>query len=124
MTNDADVAAIRADIEPWTRCCLERDWDTLLEMCTDDVAFSAPGETQVAGPAVRPWLDAFPTQTAFDWDFDRIEVSGNLAVASGSGTMTVVVDGEEVDSSFDFMNALRKSADGSWRRTSIIFNNK
>lgn len=123
MTSDADVAAIRATIDPWTKCCLERDWDALLAMCTDDVVFSPPGETKVSGDDVRPWLDAFPTQTRMDWDFDRIEVSGNLAVGTGSGTMTVLVDGEETESAFEFMDAFRKTEDGAWLYSSIIFNN-
>jgi ketosteroid isomerase-like protein len=39
-----DASAIRAMVEPWTKACVERNWDRLLSMCTDDIIFldSAP----------------------------------------------------------------------------------
>ena len=46
--SDTDVAAIRATIEPWTKACLERDWDTVLAMCTDDIVFLPPNEPIIA----------------------------------------------------------------------------
>ena len=58
MQPDA-AAQIRATIEPWNRCCLGRDWDTLLTMCTEDVVLSGPGEQKVSGDALRTWLDNF-----------------------------------------------------------------
>jgi len=117
-----DVAQIRSTIEPWNRCCLERDWGSLLAMCTEDILFSGPGGEKVVGDAVRAWLDAFPVQTHLEWDFDRLEVSGNLATGSGSGRMTLEVEGQATTLSFDFCDVFRKGEDGQWRYSSVIFN--
>ena len=117
-----DAAQIRATIAPFTRTCLARDWDTFLTMCTDDIVISGPGEPKATGEALRPWLENFHVQTEFTWDFDRLQVDGDLAVGSGSGSMTIEVEGEEVSSNFDFTDVLRKDQDGTWLYSSIIFN--
>ena len=77
------AGAIRATIPPWTKACLDRNWDRLLAMCTDDVVFAPPGEPSVSGKKLRPWLDAFPIMKVFKFTFDRIDVSGDLASAVG-----------------------------------------
>ena len=118
-----DTKRIRATIAPWNKNCLDRNWDALLAMCTRDIAFSGPGGPRVSGDALRTWLDDFPVQTSMTFDFERIEVSGDLAAAYGSGKMTIVVDGEDVPMSFDFMDMLRKE-DGNWLYSSVIFNDK
>ena len=117
-----DDAQIRATIEPWTKACVDRDWDALLAMCTEDIVFSGPGEPKVTGDAVRPWLENYPVIKAFTFDFDRIEVSGDLAAANGSGSMLLEVEGQEVTSNFDFTDVLRKDQSGTWLYSSVIFN--
>ena len=117
-----DAAAIRAFIIPWTQACLDRDWDALLAMCTDNVVFSPPGEPKASGAEVRPWLDAFPVIKEFIWDFDEIEVNGDLAIGVGWGKMTVEVEGQEVAMSFKFADIFRRGDDGSWRFAHVIWN--
>ena len=68
-------AAIRGTIEPWCKACLDRDWDGLLGMCTDDVVFAPPGEPRVSGNGLRAWLEAYPVMKALDFTFDHIDVS-------------------------------------------------
>ena len=116
------AAQIRDTIVPWTRACLNRDWDALLDMCTDDIVFSGPGESRVTGDAVQSWLENFPVQTAMVWDFDRIEVRGDLAIGNGSGNMTIEADGQEISMSFDFTDVLRRDQHGNWLYSSVIFN--
>ncbi len=117
-----DAAQIRATIAPWNKACLNLNWDFLLTLCTEDIVFSGPGDPKVTGDAVRPWLENYPVITALTWDFDRIEVSGNLAAANGSGSMTLVVEGHDVSSNFDFTDVLRKDQHGTWLYSSVIFN--
>ena len=120
-----DAAQIRSMIEPWNQAGLDRDWDSLLRMCTEDIVFSGPGEPKVTGSdAVRAWLEAFPIQTATTWDFDRLEVSGDLAVGNGSGSMTIEVEGQESTMDFDFTDVFRKNQQGTWLYSSVIFNSK
>jgi ketosteroid isomerase-like protein len=116
------AASIRATIAPWCKACLERDWDTLLRMCTDDVEFAPPGEPAVPRSRARAWLEAFPIQKAFEFTFDRIDVSGDLAVATGNGTWILDVNGQERSESFKFADVFRKGADGTWRYAYVIFN--
>ncbi len=77
--SDQDVNAIRDIIDPWNRACLNRDWDALLSMCTDDMVFMPPNEPRVAGDALRPWLDAFPVIKEMSWGIDLLEGRGDLA---------------------------------------------
>ena len=117
-----DAAQIRATIAPWRQACLDRDWDALLAMCTEDIVISPPGAPKVTGDAVRSWLESYPVIKAFEFDFDRIEVSGDLAAASGSGSNVLEVEGQEVMQEFDFIDVLRKDQRGTWLYSSIIFN--
>ncbi len=119
-----DTAQIRATVAPWRQACLDRDWDALLAMCTEDIVFSSPGEPKVTGNAVRPWLESYPVIKTFTFDFDRIEVSGDLAVTNGSGSMTLEVEGQETSTNFDFTNVLRKDRDGTWLYSSSTLNFK
>ena len=115
-------AAIRATIAPWRKACLDRDWDALLAMCTSDVVFAPPGEAQVSGTELKTWLEAFPIMKAFDSTFERVDVSGDLGTATGNGTWTLDMDGQEVSASFKFADVFRKDSDGTWRYAHVIWN--
>jgi ketosteroid isomerase-like protein len=91
-------------------------------MCTEDIVFSGPGEPRVSGDAVRRWLEEFPIQKSMSWSFDRLEVSGHLAVGSGSGSMVIEVDGQESTMDIDFTDVLRKNEHGTWLYSSVILN--
>lgn len=118
---DSD-AAIRATMAPWRQACLDRDWDALLALCTEDAVFAPPGEPQVARPGLKAWLEAFPIMKEFDFSFERVDVSGDLGTAIGNGTWTLEVEGQEVSASFKFADVLRKHPDGSWRYAHVIWN--
>jgi ketosteroid isomerase-like protein len=119
-----DTAQIRALIAPWRQACLDRDWDALLALCTQDIVISGPGEPKVTGDAVRSWLEAYPIIVTMEFDFDRVEVSGDLAAANGSGSMLLEVEGQESTAVFDFTDLFRKDDDGTWRYSSVTFNQK
>ena len=117
-----DEKAIRGTVQPWIKASLERDWDGLLSMCTDDVVFSPPGEPAVSGRGLRQWLEAFPAMNAFEWDFDRIDVSGDLATGVGRGAWTFDINGQRVSATFKFVDVVRKAADGKWKYAHVIWN--
>jgi ketosteroid isomerase-like protein len=125
-TNKEEVmdatATILASIAPWTKACLDRDWDALLAMCTNDVVFAPPGEPMVSGNKIRPWLEAFPVMKVFNFNFDRVDVGGDLATAVGSGTWTLELNGRDVSASFKFADVFRRGSDGSWRYAHVIWN--
>jgi ketosteroid isomerase-like protein len=117
-----DAAQIRATIAPWRQACLDRDWGALLAMCTDDIVFSAPGQPTVTGDAVWSWLESYPVMRALTFDFDRIEVNGDLAAASGSGSQILEVEGQVVSADLDFTDVFRKDQDGTWLYSTVTFN--
>ena len=104
------ATAIRASIAPWTKACLDRDWDGLLAMCTDDVVFAPPGEPPVSGDKLRSWLDSFPIMKAFKFNVDRIDVGGDLATAVGGGTWTLDLNGEDVTAHFQVRGHVPKES--------------
>ena len=108
-------AAIQEIIEPWNRAVIDRDWDALLSMCTDDIIFMPPGEHSVSGDGVVPWLDAFPTVKSMFWDIDDVQQSGPLATVRGSVRETFEIDGEEVHFDGKYCDVFRRGDDGKWR---------
>ena len=116
------AAAIRATIEPWTRTALDRTWDAMIALCTDDVVFAPPGQLSVSGKALKSWLEAFPVMKEFQWDFDRIDVNGDLATGVGRGTWTLDINGQLTSATFKFADVFRKSADGNWKYAHVIWN--
>tara|TARA_B100001123_G_scaffold136662_1_gene158648 strand:- start:218 stop:673 length:456 start_codon:yes stop_codon:yes gene_type:complete len=116
------TAQIHALVAPWSQAILERDWDALLSICTEDIVFDPPGEPQVPPDELRTWLDEFPVITAFNWGLDQVEMSGNMATGFGHGSMTVKVEGEKVAMTIKFAPMFRRSEDGSWRFSRVIWN--
>jgi ketosteroid isomerase-like protein len=114
--------AIHEMIEPWNRAVINRNWDAMSDMCTADMVFMPPGGHSVAGPAIRPWLDEFPTVKSMSWDVDDVQEEGALAVARGSVRQTFEVDGEEVLFVGKYCDVLRRGDDGRWRFSEIIWN--
>jgi ketosteroid isomerase-like protein len=117
-----DVIAIRALVEPWTTACVKRDWDSLLDMCTDDVVFQPPNEPIVEGAAARSWLDRFPTIKAMAWDIEHVEGAGQLAWARGWVRMTLEVSGQQVGFDGKYTDLFRKGSDGTWRFALVVWN--
>jgi ketosteroid isomerase-like protein len=76
----------------------------------------------VSGSQIRAWLEAFPVMKAFDFKFDRVDVSGDLATATGNGTWTLEMNGQEVSASFKFADVFRRDSDGTWRYAYVIWN--
>ena len=119
---EADIAAFEALIEPWCNACVQRDWDAVLNMCTNDVAFLPPGSPAIPTEGIRAFLDAFPVMTAFTFTYDRIEGQEDFATLQGAFDMTVESDAGEVRGTGKFVDVMRKEADGSWRFSCVIWN--
>ena len=114
---------IEALVTPWIQACLDRDWDGLLALCTDDVVFAPPGEPSISGEeSLKTWLDAFPVMTAFEFSFDQIDESGDLAVAVGKGSWTIEMDDETASMTMKFADVFRRQADGAWLYSHAIWN--
>ncbi|HET9514300.1 MAG TPA: nuclear transport factor 2 family protein [Gemmatimonadales bacterium] len=118
-----DVSSIKALGQPFIEACLDRDWDALLALCTDDVVFMPPDEPVLSGrEAVRRYLEKYPVMRTFDFEFTHIEGQDHLAVAHGTFTMTIEVDPSPVDLTGKFMDAFRRDDHGRWLYASVIWN--
>jgi ketosteroid isomerase-like protein len=120
-TEDA-ASAVQAMIGPWSRACIERDWDTLLEMCTEDVVFLPPGGEPVSGPALMPWLEEFPPIRSMDWSLAEAHQNGDLATIRGPVEQVLVLEGREVTLTGNYVDVLRRGDGRSWRFQWIIWN--
>ena len=120
-TSASAASALQELIGPWNQACLERDWDALLSMCTDDIVFMSPGEAPVTGDAVRPWLDSSPIMKSMWWEVSDTEESGDLAVARGPVKETLEIEGEEVLFDGKYCDVLRRGADGTWRLSMVMW---
>lgn len=121
-TSSSAASALQKIIPPWNQACLDRDWDKLLSMCTDDITFMPPGDTPVTGDAVRPWLESFPIIKAMWWEVSNMDESGDLAVARGPVKEMFEIDGEDVPFEGKYCDVLRKGTDGNWRLSMVMWN--
>jgi ketosteroid isomerase-like protein len=119
---DRDRAAIKAVQGPWIKACLERDWDSLLGMCTNDIEFFPPGAPKASGrQASRAFLEGFPVIKRFTFAFDKIEGRDDFAVGTGSFAMLTEVNGREVPMNGKFSDVFR-NVGGTWLFQIVIFN--
>jgi len=58
----------------------------------------------------------------FNFSFDRINVSGDLATGVGSGAWTLDINGQDVSATFKFADVFRKDPQGNWRYAHVIWN--
>lgn len=116
------MAAVQNLIHPWNQAILDRDWDELLSMCTDDIVFMPHGEPPVSGDAVRPWLEAFPTVTAMSWDVADLEAAEDIGFVRGSVQQTLEMEEGVYEVDGKYCDLVRREADGQWRFAVIIWN--
>jgi ketosteroid isomerase-like protein len=116
------AALVQETIGPWTRACVERDWDALLGMCDADVVFMPPGAAAVSGAAVGSWLDTFPTIKAMSWSASHVEEDGDTAWFHGPVQQTFEIDGNEVRFVGKYACVMRRGKDGRWLRSLVIWN--
>jgi len=65
------------------------------------------------GSKLKPWLEAFPIMKDFRFNFDRIEVSGDLATGVGRGAWTLDINGQDVSATFKFADVFTRGPQGS-----------
>ncbi len=122
LLGEADLAAIIEMIEPWNKAVVDRNYEALMELCSDDVVFQPPGESAKLGNDFREWFEAFPTIRSMSWEVTHAEGEGNLAVIMGPVEEVIEQDGEIINFRGKFCDALRKCDDGKWRVASVTWN--
>lgn len=118
-----DITALEALAAEWVDCCLDRNWDRLLDLLTDDAVFMPPGEPMVNGkPDIESWLEEFPILTGFSAAASHIDGRADLATMRGPFDMMVDTgEGEMVRMVGKWMATYRKEG-GHWRCVTDCWN--
>lgn len=120
-----DIVAIKELHQAWTPAIVDKDFDTLIRLYTDDAIVLPPNGPKAQGrAAVLDWMKAFPAITDANLTIEEIDGYGDLAFVRGAYFMTIVPDGtgEPIQDRGKFIEIRRKQADGSWLMARDIFN--
>lgn len=120
-----DIIAIKELHEAWTPAIVDKDFDTLIALYTDDAIVLPPNAAKVQGrAAVLEWMKAFPTIADAKLMIEEINGYGDLAFVRGAYFMTLMPEGapEPIQDRGKFIEIRRKQADGSWLMARDIFN--
>lgn len=113
---DADVTAIRAVGQEFTRAVVARDHDRVVALHTDDVAWMPPDVPAALGSAaLRQSLESQPRALSFVITSAHTEGVGSLAYDRGGYTYKGVAGADTVSATGKYVQVLRRQADGSWR---------
>ena len=117
-----DRDALQALSDDSVRMLLDRDWDALLELVTDDVVLMPPDEPAVIGKAaVADFMEAFPIMTQFSSSIKSADGRADHAAARGSFDMTVETEDGETRMVGKGVGSYRKEG-GRWRAATNCWN--
>ena len=130
-TPAVDIAAEQGkirDVETaWNAAIAAKDLDKTISVYADDAAFITPGAPAAKGKAAirAAWKDVLADpklKLSFSSDRVAISTSGDIAVASGSYTLTVTnpKTKKALDDKGNYVTVYKKQADGAWRATDDI----
>lgn len=120
---DADVAAIRANIDAYVRTALAGDWDAWGKTLATDVVYMPPNQPALLGrEAVVAFGKSFPKLTRLSVTPEDVTGRGDLAYARGKYSYAATLpDGSTISESGSFLEIHRRQADGSWLYTQLIW---
>jgi ketosteroid isomerase-like protein len=120
----ADEAAVRKNLDDYTPLTMAKNWDGIVALYTSDAVRFAPNEPLIQHDAMKAWLEKFPPISAFEAPTDRLDGTGNLAVATGHYALTMTAPGQttSMNDKGKWFVILKKQADGSWKRTADGWN--
>jgi ketosteroid isomerase-like protein len=112
---DQDVAALNEMIAESVPLILNEDWDGWLGMFTEDMIFMPAGSPMVVGKrAAKAFLSEFPHITAFTSTPEHVDGRGDYAAIRGSYTMTVEMEGEQLEDLGKWIVTARRGDEGKW----------
>jgi ketosteroid isomerase-like protein len=119
-----DIAAIRSVNEVFGGLVVSQDFESLVNLYTEDVTFMPPNGQPVNGREdLLAWFQEFPRATQMDITVDSIDGEGGLAYVLGSYVMTIVPEGADpIQDQGKFIEIRKKQPDGSWPLAADIFN--
>lgn len=123
--SDQDLRAIQAVSDRFPGMMMNKDFDELPKIYTEDAVLMPPDHGSVSGHAeIAEFLGSFPPLTAFDIFVDEIEGAGDIAYVRGSFRMEMVPEpgADSVEQRGQYLEIRKKQEDGSWLLARDIFN--
>ncbi len=117
-----DRDALQALTDRSVRMSLDRDWDALLELLTDDVVFLPPDEPAVIGKAAAAdFLEAFPILTQYSATIESADGRADHAAVRSSWEGTMETEEGEIRTVGKRLSTYRKEG-GRWRVATKCWN--
>ena len=120
-----DISAIKKGHEVFGGYVVARDFESLVQLYTNDAAFMPPNSPAVHGREdLLAWFREFPKVTEMEVHADHIEGQGGLAYVLGWYTMTIEVEGAPgpIKDRGKFIEIRKRQSDGTWPLAADIFN--
>ncbi len=120
-----DLMAIRALSDSFMEAFNAADWESLVQLYTEDAVMMPPNEPSVEGrSALLSWLGEFPAGSELSLVIVEIDGRGDLAYVRGTYSLTIPM-GEMMEPIRDtgkYLDIRRRQPDGSWPIAVDIFN--
>lgn len=123
--SEQDITAIEESTDAFAQASLEKNWNAVAQLYTEDAMFMPPNRAAVEGrTAIEEWLEDSPPMTDFKLNTEEIDGRGDLAFVRGTYSMAFVPEGasEPVQDNGKYIEIRRKQPDGSWLIARDIFN--
>ncbi len=123
--SDADVTALRADIDRFVKLANASDWAGAAALYAENATIMPPNQAAVQGRAkIQAWMVAFPKMQNFTAQVQDVGGQGDVAYVRGTYSMTLAPQGSmpAMKDSGKWVEVLRKQPNGSWLVVADIFN--
>lgn len=121
--SDADQAAIRTNLDTYTKNGLAGDWDAWGMTLAPDVVYMPPNMSPLMGrEAAVTFGRGFPKLTSLSIEPLEIDGRADIAYVRGRFAYSVTMpDGSAGGDTGSFLDVFRRQADGSWLAAQLIW---
>jgi ketosteroid isomerase-like protein len=119
---DADVTAIRAQIDRYVQAALAGDWNAWGLTLAEDVVVMPPNGAPITGrAAATAFIQGFGRLSSFTVNVDEVSGAGDLAYTRGTFAFSATLpDSTSLTDSGSFLE-IHARGDGSWPYTHLIW---
>jgi ketosteroid isomerase-like protein len=121
--SDADVAAIRTNVNAYAAALLASDWDAWGKTLMPDAVVMPPNHAPLAGrDAAVGYIKTFPKLTALTPHLDEVTGEGDLAYVRGTYVLSMIFpNGSSASDSGSVVSIHRRQPDGAWLFSQLIW---
>jgi ketosteroid isomerase-like protein len=121
--SDADVTAIRTNIDAYVKALLASDWDAWGKTLLPDVVVMPPNHAPLVGrDAAVAYIKTFPKLTALTPHAEEVTGEGDLAYVRGTYVLSMIFpNGSSASDSGSVVSIHRRQSDGTWLFSQLIW---